>query len=648
MDKFNLTNRCVLARDYHHLNFYKDTSGESSFESSSCISGAEIAVADFGHDVYLENLRSSRKSIVQALYRLEKRMLDVIYHNTQWYAWVESLQVEVDTKSKAEKKRVKAEAALFQKHQMDVDKARKQEGLRARIELEKADVWDPIESIIEDTRAGYIALIKVMVLAEGTTQDELEQALQRGVELKPSTQRQLEMFQLANLKRSRNRKVTRMGPERGFYLAAEKEASEALGASVSKVNRFAPKPTVESDDDDDAMDPGVKDMASKLMAKILLAKSQFRHGDKIELNRQLRAISEFILLRLVIANPSLLAAAMMSPTIDTFLNSGGVRNTDLRELGLDLSRSSPKVIKSACFDYWVAEATKDVESQALVKVEKGEGEEKQTTGAPPFDLDLDHLALWKENKVKVCGKWIYNLPTEFALPCRGWYQFSMMAGNCSPWDAISICTSWNEFFDLNILALNGFLRNWFTALDHTMIQHLRQIGFVSYAESSNAARTTTTFRVGGRRRRAYKVIEARNYVCANISRDDPGSWRFIKLLQSYTARVVVYVKDCLTGQVICAPPDSEKWMARYKEGNGKLNKGKWVVHQSFDRVFRATIEERRPWKLQFNGYLDIVVWDRHPGCEITSLHLFLTAVRCSFSFLGQSARRLYSQADMGI
>lgn len=37
IEMFNLTTRCVLARDYHHSNFYRDTSGESSFESSSCI-----------------------------------------------------------------------------------------------------------------------------------------------------------------------------------------------------------------------------------------------------------------------------------------------------------------------------------------------------------------------------------------------------------------------------------------------------------------------------------------------------------------------------------------------------------------------------------------------------------------------------------
>lgn len=628
MKMFNLTNRCVLARDYHHSNFYKDTSSESSFESSSSISSAEIAVADFGHKAYLDHLRSSRDTIAHALHRLEKRMIDVIYHETQWYAWVESLQAEIDTESEVEKKRVKAEAVLFQKHRMYVSELRKQEESRARIELEKVDVWDPIESIIESTRAGYIALIKILILAEGTTHDEMALGLQRELELKSSTQRQLEIFQLKNLKRSRNRKVVRMGPQRGFRLVVDKEV---VGKSVGRVDR-ALKPTVKSDSGDEIYFE-TDEVASKIMTEILLIKCQFRQEDVFEVQRQARAISEFILLRLVIANPSLLAAAMVSPTIDAFLhNSNCVRNTDLRELGLNLSHSSPKLIKSACFDYWVAEATKDVEGQALTKVEKEEGKERRTTAALLSELHPDRLALWEKNRVKVCGKWIYNLPAEFTLPCRGWYQFSMMAGNCSSWDAISICTSWNEFFDLNILALNGFLQNWFTSLDHSMIQHLRQIGFVSYAESSNAARAATFFQVGGRRRRASKVVEARNYICANISREDPGSWRFIKFLQSYTARVVVYAKDCLTGQVICAPPDSEKWIFRYKEGNGNLNKRKWVVHQSFDRVFRTQIEEHRPWKLQFNDYIDVVVWDLHSGREIQSLHLFLVAVRCLSSF----------------
>lgn len=75
---------------------------------------------------------------------------------------------------------------------------------------------------------------------------------------------------------------------------------------------------------------------------------------------------------------------------------------------------------------------------------------------------------------------------------------------------------------------------------------------------------------------ADQAIEARNFSCAHISRDNPGSWRFVNLLQSCKARIVVYVKDCLTGQVICAPPEHEKWLIRFKEGAGKVDKRKWV------------------------------------------------------------------------
>lgn len=60
-----------------------------------------------------------------------------------------------------------------------------------------------------------------------------------------------------------------------------------------------------------------------------------------------------------------------------------------------------------------------------------------------------------------------------------------------------------------------------------------------------------------------------------------------------------------------------------------------MIRDSFDRTFRAKIEASRPWKLQFNDYLDIVVWDRHPGWEYESLTWFLIQVCFSslFSFV---------------
>lgn len=90
----------------------------------------------------------------------------------------------MDAKSEAEKKKVKAEAALFKAHQENVSKLREEEEAKRREELEKEEVWDPIEYIIEDIRAGYVALIKVLTNAEGVEPKEMQLAIQRAKEIK--------------------------------------------------------------------------------------------------------------------------------------------------------------------------------------------------------------------------------------------------------------------------------------------------------------------------------------------------------------------------------------------------------------------------------------------------------------------------------
>lgn len=544
---------------------------------------------------------------------------------------------------------MKAEAALFKKHQINVNKLREEEEARQRDDLEKVEVWDPIESIIENSRAGYIALIRVMILADGTTQDEMMLAIKRGMELQTNSRTNIDTFELENSRRSRNRKALRIGPDRQKYQEAEEENMKVTGKKNRKATvesddeaeeerRFTPKATVgsgdeASDDTDGAIATALTDLRIVDGSSPTGSKKTL---DEKELLRQIKVISEFVLLRLIIANPSLLTTAMASPSIDAFLNNTvSVRNTDLRDLGLDLSRPSLKLMKSACLDYWVDEVMKgqDGGSQALVKAEM-EKEGQPTTGTLPEKLKPERLALWRENRINVCGKWVYNPPPEFTLPRDGWSQFSILMTNCSLWDAISLCNSWNEFFDLNIFILNGYFSHWASPHESESLKHLRRLGLVSYAASSNAASATGYTQVGGRASgRAHKATEARNYLCANISRDEPGTWRFVNLIQTYKSRLVCYVKDCLTGQVICAPPDEEKWLIREKEGLGRMSRGKWVVRESFDRTFRAKIEGVRPWKLQFNGYLDIVVWHRHAGWQLEGLFVFLTEVCFYFSLL---------------
>lgn len=92
----------------------------------------------------------------------------------------------------------------------------------------------------------------------------------------------------------------------------------------------------------------------------------------------------------------------------------------------------------------------------------------QPKGTLPEKLVPARLAQWRGNRVKVCGRWVYNPPPEFTMPRSGWAQFSTMT-SCSLWDAISVCSSWEEFFDLNILTLNGYFPHWSSPYEQASI-----------------------------------------------------------------------------------------------------------------------------------------------------------------------------------
>lgn len=65
-------------------------------------------------------------------------------------------------------------------------------------------------------------------------------------------------------------------------------------------------------------------------------------------------------------------------------------------------------------------------------------------------------------RVKVCGRYIYNYPSEKAMNRGGWLHFCIIAKDSDLFDAIKLCRSWDEFFELNILAIFQFFpaSNW--------------------------------------------------------------------------------------------------------------------------------------------------------------------------------------------
>lgn len=664
---------------------------------------------DFGHQAYLERLRSTRALLTTTLGRLEKRTLDVQYSDAQWYNWVESFQVEMDAKSEAEKKKVKAEAALFKAHQENVSKLRDEEEAKRRIQIEKEEVWDPIEEIIEDARVGYVALIRVLINAEGVEEKEMELALKRAKEINAAAtgelgarmaeskadkllaqrRRHMEAFlmrgpigppapptsglhvqshedgvkeELERRNRKRINELDKMKKEESEEEEEpkKKEQSKKKKGKRGKKNRNSekvPAPTVESDhgegienaegiqeapdSEDDPLDiDAIQDQDMKAIIQSVTDLA-IANQPALEINvdsesgsgrvrAEVRAVHEYLLLRSIIASPSLLSAAILSSSIDEFLHDTvHVRNTDLRDLALELSKPSDDSIRDACADYWAGAKMGDLESTADEELSnelvvhqakpKDDGKEKKKgrkRRSKPAVQTPEKGG--KMDRVKICGKWIYNYPAETKMPRRGWFQFAILTGT-SFFTAASLCKSWQEFYELNILSLNGYFRGlkngWDTTRESPPLAHLRRIGFIPYAlshHSIHASGFTQTSRHSGSSVRLHAATEARNYIAANMSRDDPRVYRFIEILKTHRSELIVYIKDCKTGHVLVDPPVDERWIIRDKIGAGRLHRGKWTIRHPFDKVFKATLERERLWQ-SFRDCLDVVIWDRLPA-----------------------------------
>ncbi|KAK8177488.1 hypothetical protein IWX90DRAFT_447605 [Phyllosticta citrichinensis] len=197
------------------------------------------------------------------------------------------------------------------------------------------------------------------------------------------------------------------------------------------------------------------------------------------------------------------------------------------------------------------------------------------------DFDDSGQYVVRKIRVKVCGKWIYNYPSNKAMTRRGWMQFSIIAKDCSLEDAIHLCKSWDEFFELSALALHKYFPAgaWGTWGDDHFVKHLMYLGFFTYYKFDGADEVTghrqTPRHAPGRRQHA--ALEARNFICGHVKRDDPVSRRFIQHLALMSNRLVLFARDVKTGRVLVQPPRVELWLLRQKNGFGRANRSEWKV-----------------------------------------------------------------------
>ena len=134
---------------------------------------------------------------------------------------------------------------------------------------------------------------------------------------------------------------------------------------------------------------------------------------------------------------------------------------------------------------------------------------------------------------------------------------------------------------------------------------------------------TYSHQQGGRHsqyRRSHAAREARNFLCGYIKRGDPVSRRFIQYLHLQSQRVVLLVRDAMTGELLVKPPEDERWLLREKSGLGRASKNQWNGIRSIGEQFFEEADKNREWTLSFKEYYDVYVWDLMANESSASLY----------------------------
>lgn len=513
-ERHALLDRVIRARKLHHSRFY----------------ALEL---DYGHQHYLDSLQSHKNAVLRAVERVERRTAEVLYDKQKWFKWVRRLEDEEEKARDAEKKKVKQEAALLKRHWKEVEarmrELRQREAQRRQDEfLEKAleerrrldedsadEEWDPIEDMVEDERGNYIDLLRLFLWQE-TARDvsSVEGAGDKEVEAQPEPQANKENQAPAG-------DASEKAADAPRSKAAKKRARQkARAAEEQQHQQGQPKPGeahVESKDEirrrlregqKVERAPGWKLRGTVENPTAIADRMPPVPDEEIDtLLAQIYEIKQLLFCRLVLSHAALLPAALRANSIEEFMADEEVTNTDLRDICLKMEQPGLQELRDACADLERREnededdedekpvirhrsdrfhvvRTRVIPRSYQTKREKALKERRDKTmgdaGGAIVDFgDIDDQGQYriKKIRVKVCGKWIYNYPSEKAMSRGGWLQFSVMAKDCSLFNAVRLCRNWDEFFELSILAIYQYFPsgNWTTWVGDQMRQQMLQL-----------------------------------------------------------------------------------------------------------------------------------------------------------------------------
>ena len=492
--KYALLDRVIRARKLHHSRFFSLN-------------------LDYGHQNYLDVLSSRRTVMIRALERLERRVGAVLYTQQKWFKWVRQCQDDEETARENEKKKVKKEAALFKKHMKDVQFRMRE--LRAREDIKRQETylddaynarlsqeeqeaeWDPIEDVIEDERGNYVDLIKHILLmtesvdaSENFSQAEVsfDGATEGEVTTKISSSPVSKKSKKSKLKTSTNDTIVQLPDKSDHDTRTQVRQRLREGVKLNYGNGMHVAGSVDNP------------------AQTFHETAPVPNEEITQLLEGMAEIKNLLFCRLLLSHASMLPAAINAKSVDEFLNDKAISDADLRDLALKLDNPGLQEIRDACADFGRSEEKDDEDHEesdeeavidktvermkrlvwsdrerprkGLPKTwaperekqgakEKKErkslmdqsdmpsqqaDEEKGRTMIDFGDVADERNFKSKTIRVRICGKLIYNYPSERAVSRGGWLYFCLIAKDSDLHDAIKLCRHWDEFFTLNILA----------------------------------------------------------------------------------------------------------------------------------------------------------------------------------------------------
>ncbi|KAK2771436.1 hypothetical protein FQN52_000501 [Onygenales sp. PD_12] len=400
-----------------------------------------------------------------------------------------------------------------------------------------------------------------------------------------------------------------------------------------------------------------------------------------EADRLLDEISEiknFLFCRLLLGNAALLPAAMRSSTVHELFKDPDVSVSDLRDICLKMEQPQLQDIRDACADFFRSNDENDELSSSagddseeetdsdedeehwLVSRSRRENKipsawkskrekklsaqrEKATNGlgyGPAAEgegaaIDFGDLDEEKPDqrkiRVKLCGRRIYHYPSSKSMSRGGWLHFSIIAKDCSFFRALELCKSWEEFFEVNVLAINNYFPSpyWLLPTGHLMHRQLLTMGFIPFYMNTKGSMATfsESERIHGRGR-VHATREVRNYICAQMCRSDPATRRFLQYVSMQTSRMMLVVRDAKTGKIIVKPPDDQAWLFRERMGHGRASRTPWKITKRVDEAFFTEMEERRAFRLGFDDFYDVYIWSTAAGQRFSALHSGILEMLC--------------------